>query len=219
MNLKNSIPKIIILSILSILFLNACSKKYYPPNTKNLTYDRFIDISYIENIHVVEFLQYLESDTSSRELYQKLQLKTAQNTQGDTLLSYLYDFNNRLVPTPISIDFANEYCKWRSEMVTFSKNFSTKKIPKSMKDLVALNKSAQIKVRYSIPTKLELHIADETNIPLKRYSKQLTKFRPLTQESTDSTQLYLLRCTAVMMVNGKVFTKGQTHSYKKEYQN
>jgi len=204
---NNSIYRIIILSIFSIFFLNACSKKYYPPNTKNLTYDRFIDVSYIENIHAVEFLQYLESDTSSKELYKRMQLKTAQNTQGDTLLSYLYDFNNRFVPTPVSINFANEYCKWRSEIVTFNKNFGAKKIPKSMKDLVALNKSAQIKVKYSVPTKLELHIADETNILLKRYNKQLTKFRPLTQESTDSTQLYLLRCTAVMMVNGKIFTK------------
>lgn len=196
----------LIISTLALLFLNSCHKKYYPPNTKNLTYDRFMDVSYIENIHVVEFLQYLESDTISRELYQRMQLKTAQNTQGDTLLSYLYDFNNRFVPTPISIDFAREYCKWRSEMVTFHKNFGTKSIPKNMKDLVAINNTAKIKIQYAIPTKLELHIADETNIPFKRYSKQLTKFRILSQESTDSTQLYLLRCTAVMMTNGKIST-------------
>lgn len=206
MTLKNSILKTISISIFSILFLNACSKKYYPPNTKNLTYDRFIDVSYIENIHVVEFLQYLESDTSSRELYKRMQLKTAQNTQGDTLLSYLYEFNNRFVPTPISIDFANEYCKWRSEMVTFHKNFGTKKTPQTMKNLVEVNKIAKLVVKYAIPTKLELHIADETSIPFKRYNKQLTKFKVLTQETTDSTQLYLLRCTAIMMVNGKIFT-------------
>ena len=202
----NKILKITLLSIITVFFLCACSKKYYPPNTKNLTYDRFIDISYIENIHVVEFLQYLEADSSSKEIYENIQPKTAQNTQGESKLSYLYDFNNRYVPTPLSINFANEFCKWRSEVITFSKNFGTKKLPSSMKELVEINKSAKIIIKYAIPTKLALHIADETNIPLKRYNKQLTKFKVLTQETTDSTQLYLLRCTAVMLVNGKIFT-------------
>jgi hypothetical protein len=199
--------KLILSSIILIFLVGACSKKYFPPNTKNLTYDRFIDVSYIENIHAVEFLQYLESDSSSKEIYKHVQLTTAQNAQGESKLAYLYDFNNRFVPTPISINFAQHYCKWRSEVVTYGKNFGTKNIPSSLKELEEKNKLAKIVIKYSIPTKLALHIADETNISLKRYNKQLTKFKVLTQENTDSTQLYLLRCTAVMMINGKIFTR------------
>ncbi|MEA5460699.1 hypothetical protein VB796_16700 [Arcicella sp. LKC2W] len=202
----DKIYKFILSGILCAFFLCACSKKYTPPNTKNLTYDRFIDISYIENIHAVEFLQYLESDSSSKEIYKNIQLKTAQNTQGESKISYLYDFNNRFVPTPLSINFAHQYCKWRSEVVTFKKNFGHKKLPSTLKELIEVNKSVKTVIKYAIPTKLALHIANETNVSLKRYNKQVTKFKVLTQETTDSTQLYLLRCTAVMMVNGKVFT-------------
>jgi hypothetical protein len=207
MKLSYKILIIKTLSITCLFFICSCSKKYFPPNTKNLTYDRFIDVSYIENIHAVEFLQYLESDSSSQDVYKNVQLTTAQNSQGESKLAYLYDFNNRFVPTPISINFAQLYCKWRSEVVTYGKNFGTKNIPTSLKELEEKNKLAKVVIKYSIPTKLALHIADETNISLKRYNKQLTKFKVLTQETTDSTQLYLLRCTAVIMVSGKIFTR------------
>ncbi|MES2518168.1 MAG: hypothetical protein V4585_08680 [Bacteroidota bacterium] len=207
--MTNKIPRYFkyltfLVGCLSIIWLNSCSKKYYPPNTKNLTYDKFIDVSFIENIHVLEFLQYLEADTTSQELYERIKPKTAQNIDGDINIKYLHEYTDRSVPTPMSIEFAQEYCKWRSEIVTYSKNFGNKNMPKSFPDLIKKNKTATTVIKFTIPTKLSLHIADETRIQFKRYDKKLLKFKVINQETSDSTQFYLLRCTATIIINGKI---------------
>jgi hypothetical protein len=60
-----------------------CSKTNYPPNTTYLTDSKFMDMSYIENIHILEFLQYLEADTTSKKLLEKTKPKTAMGINGE----------------------------------------------------------------------------------------------------------------------------------------
>ena len=54
------------LKYLIFFLVMGCSKSNYPPNSTYLTDSKFMDISYIENLHVLEFLQYLEADTVVR---------------------------------------------------------------------------------------------------------------------------------------------------------
>jgi hypothetical protein len=117
------------LKFLIFSLLVSCSKTNYPPNTTYLTDSKFMDVSYTENIHILEFLQYLEADETSKELLEKIKPKTAMGINGELNLAYMYDYLHRFVPVPMTIELANEYCKWRSEMVTCEKNFGQKISP------------------------------------------------------------------------------------------
>jgi hypothetical protein len=71
------------LKYLIFFLLMGCSKTNYPPNTTYLTDSKFMDVSYIENIHILEFLQYLEADTTPKDLLEKIKPKTAMGINGE----------------------------------------------------------------------------------------------------------------------------------------
>jgi hypothetical protein len=188
------------LKFLIFFLLMGCSKAYYPPNTTYLTDSKFMDVSYIENIHILEFLQYLEADTTSKELLEKIKPKTAMGINSELNLAYMYDYLHRFVPVPMTIELANEYCKWRSEIVTHDKNFGAKNTPKHYNDLIKKNEGAMTIIKFMIPTKLDLHIANESRTKFKRYNPVLTHYQALTQGIEDNERLWFLRCSAVVLV-------------------
>jgi hypothetical protein len=188
------------LKFLIFFLLMGCSKTNYPPNTTYLTDSKFMDMSYIENIHILEFLQYLEADTTSKKLLEKIKPKTAMGINGELNLAYMYDYLHRFVPVPMTIELANEYCKWRSEVVTCEKNFGQKNIPKHYQDLIKKNDEATTIIKFMIPTKLDLHIANESRTKFKRYNPVLTHYQALTQGIEDNERLWFLRCSAVVLV-------------------
>jgi hypothetical protein len=112
----------------------------------------------------------------------------------------MYDYLHRFVPVPMTIELANEYCKWRSEVVTCEKNFGQKNIPKHYSDLIKKNEGAITIIKFIIPTKLELHIANESRMKFKRYNPVLTQYQALTQGIEDNERLWFLRCSAVVLV-------------------
>lgn len=173
-----------------------CSKTNYPPNTTYLTDSKFMDISYIENIHVLEFLQYLEADTTSKNLFEKIKPKTAMGINGELNLAYLYDYLHRNVPVPMTVELAKEYCQWRSEIVTCGKNFGQKNIPKHYPDLIKKNQEATIIIKFMIPTKLDLHIANESRTKFKRYNPVIAHYQVLTSDIEHDEKLWFLRCVA-----------------------
>jgi hypothetical protein len=187
------------IKFLIFFLLIGCSKAYYPPNTEYLTDSKFMDVSYIENIHILEYLQYLEADTTSKELFKKIKPKTAMGINGELNLAYMYGYLHRNVPVPMTIELATEYCKWRSEVVTCEKNFGVKNIPKHYPDLIKKNEQATTLIKFMIPTKLDLHIADESRTKLKKYNPILTKYQALTSDIEDTKGLYFLRCVAVVL--------------------
>ena len=184
---------------MTFLFLIGCSKTNYPPNTTYLTDSKFMDISYIENLHILEFLQYLEADTTSKELFERIKPKTAMGINGELNLAYMYDYLHRNVPVPMTVELATQYCKWRSEMVTCEKNFGSKNIPKHYDDLIKKNKEATTIIKFMIPTKLDLHIANESRTKFKRYNPVLAHYQALTGDVEDLKGLYFLRCMAVVL--------------------
>lgn len=186
-------------SFLIFFALLGCSKAYYPPNTQYLTDRKFMDVSYIENIHFLEFLQYLEADTTSKELIEKIKPKTALGIKGELNQAYLYGYLHRNAPVPMTVELAKEYCKWRSEIVTCQKNFGAKNIPKQYADLIKKNEVAIIVIKFMIPTKLDLHIADESVLKFKKYNPILLHYQALTNKVEDTEALYFLRCTAVVL--------------------
>jgi hypothetical protein len=188
------------LKFLIFFLLMGCGKAYYPPNTQYLTDSKFMDTSYIENVHILEFLQYLEADETSMELLEKIKPKTAMGINGELNLEYMYNYLHRFVPVPMTIELANEYCKWRGEMVTCEKNFGQKNIPKHYQDLIKKNDEATTIIKFMIPTKLDLHIANESRTKFKRYNPVLTQYQVLTQEIEDNERLWFLRCSAVVIV-------------------
>ncbi len=188
------------LKYLVFLLLIGCSKAYYPPNTEYLTDSKFMDISYIENIHIVEFLQYLEADTTSKELFERIKPKTAMGINGELNFAYMYEYLHRNVPVPMTVELANQYCKWRSEIVTFEKNFGAKNIPRHYPDLIKKNEEATTIIKFMIPTKLDLHIANESRTKFKRYNPVLTHYQVLTSNVGYLEGLYFLRCVAVAVV-------------------
>ena len=203
------------LKYLIFFLVMGCSKSNYPPNTTYLTDSKFMDISYIENLHVLEFLQYLEADTvvrgdtgthsqtngladtTSNSLLEKIKPKTAMGINGKLNLSYMYDYLHRFVPVPMTVELATQYCKWRSEMVTCRKNFGAKNIPKNYSDLIKKNQQATTIIKFMIPTKLDLHIANESRTKFKRYNPVITHYQALTSDVKDLEGLYFLRCVAV----------------------
>lgn len=187
------------LKFLIFFLLIGCSKAYYPPNTTYLTDSKFMDISYIENIHILEFLQYLEADPTSKELFEKIKPKTAMGIHGEMNLAYLYGYLHRNVPVPMTLELATQYCKWRSEIVTCEKNFGAKNIPKHYNDLIKKNEEATTIIKFMIPTKLDLHIANESRTKFKRYNPVLTQYQSLTSDVEDMEGLYFLRCVAVVV--------------------
>ena len=191
------------LKFLIFFLLIGCGRPNYPPNTTYLTDSKFMDISYIENIHILEFLQYLEADTTSRELFEKIKPETAMGINGELNLAYMYDYLHRFVPIPMTVELATQYCKWRSEIVTCEKNFGAKNIPKHYSDLIKKNEEATITIKFMIPTKLDLHIANESRTKFKRYNPVLTHYQALTSDVKDLEGLYFLRCVAVAVVKNK----------------
>lgn len=187
------------LKYLIFFLLIGCSKTNYPPNTTYLTDSKFMDVSCIENLHILEFLQYLEVDTASRYLLEKIKPKTAMGINGELNLAYMYDYLHRNVPVPMTVELANEYCKWRSEIVTCEKNFGAKNIPKHYNDLIKKNEEAITIIKFIIPTKLDLHIANESRTKFKRYNPVLTHYQVLTSDVKDLEGLYFLRCVAVVV--------------------
>jgi len=179
--------------------LNSCSKAYYPPNTEYLTDSKWMDVSYVENISILEFLQYLEADTTSKELFERIKPKTAMGINGELNLACMYEYLNRNVPIPITVELATEYCKWRSEIVTCKKNFGQKNIPKYYNDLIKKNQEATTIIKFMIPTKLDLHIANESRAKFKKYNPILTHYQALTSDIEDLEGLYFLRCVAVVL--------------------
>ena len=187
------------LKLLIFFVLIGCSKAYYPPNTQYLTDSKFMDVSYIENIHVLEFLQYFEADITSKELFEKTKPKTAMGINGELNFAYMYVYLHRNVPVPMTVELATTYCQWRSEIVTCGKNFGAKNIPKHYCDLIEKNKEAITIIKFMIPTKLDLHIANESRTKFKRYNPVLTHFQALTSDVEDLEGLYFLRCVAVIV--------------------
>jgi hypothetical protein len=187
------------LKFLLFFLIIACSKTNYPPNTVYLTDSKFMDISYIENIHILEFLQYIEADITSKDLFEKVKPKTAMGINGELNLAYMYGYLHRNVPVPMTVELATEYCKWRSEIVTCEKNFGTKNIPKHYGDLIKKNEEATTIIKFMIPTKLDLHIANESRTKFKRYNPILTHYQALTSDVEDLGGLYFLRCVAVVL--------------------
>jgi hypothetical protein len=188
------------LKFLIFFLLMGCGKAYYPPNTQYLTDSKFMDTSYIENVHILEFLQYLEADETSKELLEKIKPKTAMGINGELNLEYMYNYLHRFVPVPMTIELANEYCKWRGEMVTCEKNFGQKNIPKHYQDLIKKNDEATTIIKFMIPTKLDLHIANESRTKFKRYNPVLIYYQALTQGIEDNERLWFLRCSAVVII-------------------
>jgi hypothetical protein len=195
------------LKFLIFFLLMGCSKAYYPPNTTYLSDSKFMDVSYIENIHILEFLQYLEADTTTvvwaeidNGLFEKIKPKTAMGINGELNLAYMYDYLHRFVPVPMTIELANEYCKWRSAVVTCEKNFGQKNIPKNYSDLIKKNEGATTIIKFMIPTKLDLHIANESRTKFKRYNPVLIQYQALTKGIEDNERLWFLRCVAVVLV-------------------
>ena len=185
--------------------LIGCGRPNYPPNTTYLTDSKFMDISYIENIHILEFLQYLEADTTSvvyrdtdNGLFERIKPKTAMGINGEMNLAYMYGYLHRNVPLPMTVELASQYCKWRSEIVTCEKNFGAKNIPKHYPDLIKKNEEAIIVIKFMIPTKLDLHIADESRTKFKKYNPVLLHYQALTSEVEDTEGLRFLRCVAVV---------------------
>jgi hypothetical protein len=187
------------LKFLIFFVLMGCSKANYPPNTTYLTDSKFMDVSYVENIHILEFLQYLEADETSKELLEKTKPKTAMGINGELNLAYMYDYLHRFVPAPMTIELAKEYCKWRSEIVTCEKNFGQKNIPKHYQDLIKKNDEATTIIKFMIPTKLDLHIANESRTKFKRYNPILIHYQALTQGIEDNERLWFLRCSAEVL--------------------
>jgi hypothetical protein len=194
------------LKYLIFFALIGCSRAYYPPNTEYLTDSKFMDFSYIENIHVLEFLQYLEADTTSKDLLERIKPKTAMGINGELNLAYMYDYLHGNVPVPMTVKLATEYCKWRSEIVTCGKNFGAKNIPKHYNDLIKKNEEATTVIKFMIPTKLDLHIANESRTKFKRYNPVLTHYQVLTSDVENLEGLYFLRCVAVIL-GGKGINK------------
>jgi hypothetical protein len=188
------------LKFLIFFLIISCSKGNYPPNTTYLTDSKFMDVSYIENLHILEFLQYLEKDSTSKELLARVKPKTAMGLNGELNLAYMYDYLHRFVPVPMTIELAHEYCKWRSEIVTCEKNFGQRNIPKNYSDLIKKNDGATTIIKFMIPTKLELHIAKESRTKFKRYNPVLIHYQALTSDIEDKDRLWFLRCSAVVLV-------------------
>ena len=187
------------LKLLIFFVLIGCNKAYYPPNTQYLTDSKFMDVSYIENIHILEFLQYFEADITSKELFEKIKPKTALGINGELNFAYMYGYLHRNVPVPMTVELATTYCQWRSEIVTCGKNFGAKNIPKHYCDLIEKNKEAIIIIKFTIPSKLDLHIANESRTKFKRYNPVLTHFQALSSDVEDLEGLYFLRCVAVIV--------------------
>ena len=143
-------------------------------------------------------MQYLEVDTTSTDLLEKIKPKTAMGINGELNLAYMYDYLHRNVPVPMTVELANKYCKWRSEIVTCEKNFGAKNIPKHYNDLIKKNEESTTIIKFMIPTKLDLHIANESRTKLKRYNPVLTHYQALTSDVEDLEGLYFLRCVAVV---------------------
>jgi hypothetical protein len=188
------------LKYLIFFLIIGCSKTNYPPNTTYLTDSKFMDISYLENIHILEFLQYLEADTTSTELFEKIKPKTAMGINGELNLAYMYGYLHKNVPVPMTVELATQYCKWRSEIVTCEKNFGAKNIPKHYPDLIKKNEEATTIIKFMIPTKLDLHIANESRTKFKRYNPILLHYQSLTSDIENWEGLYFLRCSAVILL-------------------
>jgi hypothetical protein len=118
---------------------------------------------------------------------------------GELNLAYMYGYLHKNVPVPMTVELATEYCNWRSEIVTCQKNFGAKNIPKQYAYLIKKNEEAIILIKFMIPTKLDLHIADESRTKFKKYNPILLHYQALSSNVDDTKDLYFLRCTAAVL--------------------
>jgi hypothetical protein len=182
------------------LFLVSCNRKQlalfeYPPNTKPLVNGKYLDVSYIECLHILEFLYSLKKDPSSQGLYNQLVPKTDSLRFGQFSLNYT-DYRFRFYPMPVSKELAIEYCKWRGEVVTHLKNFGQMHPSPLYSDIIRQNKDAKFIIKYSIPTTEELGVPYKHKTTFKKYDQGFMFYDVLNQESNDTTKLYFLRCIA-----------------------
>lgn len=187
--------------LLSIILVS-CSRKQsslfpYPPNTKPLVNGKFLDVSYIECLHVLEFLYSIQKDPNSQELYKRIKPKNDSLTFGQYTLNYT-DYRFRLYPMPVSKEFAIEYCKWRGAVVTHLKNFGETRPQALYSDVIRQNREAKFIIKYSIPTAEELQVLYKYKTQFKDYDTRFMTYEVLNQESTDTNKLYLLRCIATI---------------------
>lgn len=184
------------------VILNSCHRNIpmtsnYPPNTKPLVNGKFLDVSYVECLHVLEFLYVLKKDPDSQVLYKRIAPKDSILKFGQYNLNYI-DYRLRFYPMPVSKEFAIEYCKWRSEVVTHLKNFREVRPQPLYSEILRQNNEAKFTIKYNIPTIDELQIPFKHKTIFKNYDKGFLTYEVLTQESTDTTKLYFLRCIATI---------------------
>ncbi|HEY1056258.1 MAG TPA: hypothetical protein VGE24_14025 [Emticicia sp.] len=197
MTLKNYFFIFLLSIILASCLRNQSAKFSNPPNTKPLVNGKFLDVSYIECLHVLEFLYCLQQDPNSQELYKRIKPKTDSLVFGQYILNYT-DYRFRFYPMPVSKELAIEYCKWRGAVVTHLKNFGEKRPHTLYSEIIRQNKEAKFIIKYSIPTAGELQIPYKYKTEFRNYDTRFMTYEVLNHESTDTTKLYLLRCIATI---------------------
>lgn len=192
----------LLLLFASFLF-NSCHPKVptvssYPPNTKPLVNGKFLDVSYIECLHILEFLIELRKDANSRALLQKVTPKSDIHSYNGVKVDYTI-VESRAIPFPVNKEFAIEYCKWRGEVVTNVVNFGIKQNYKlTYSEMVKRNKKAKVVIKYSIPTIQDLQTPYRNKTGFKKYDKKFLIYDVLSQETKDLKKLCFLRCIATV---------------------
>jgi hypothetical protein len=180
-----------------IMFVASCSPKlYYPPNTQPFYETTFLDVTYIENLDVLDFILFLKLDADSKEVKDRIMPQMAQNRKGNLDIKWMYYPQYRKVPAIVSPEFAQEFCNWRGEVVTFRKNNVKGPLPRSFKKLVEYNQNFKEKVVFEIPTESDLSLAETSNFPIVKYDSSILKFPVLSQEKLSEKGYFHFRCVA-----------------------
>ena len=102
-------------SLGSVFAPQKSSKQIPPPGTRFFQENRYLDEEVVKNIHWKEFLYFIKKD-SAESYYQSMLPDTSKILNGK---NYFNSYEFRLKPlTGISYFQAQEYCKWRSAVVT-----------------------------------------------------------------------------------------------------
>ncbi|MCW3807622.1 SUMF1/EgtB/PvdO family nonheme iron enzyme [Plebeiibacterium marinum] len=190
------------LLIVSIILLSFTTKKDIEPIGTVKCNGVYIDKYETTISDYKEFLNFISSDAFFSQDY-------IQNAQLDSSLNIIYSGPHRkeeLITPIVGITTlqANEYCKWRSEMVTFAVNYPDfvpqcrgKKcdIPPTYTEILEKNKEAKTVIVYRIPTQEELEI---TKNRIKKRNKSL---KLLTQGPINIIENVGLRCVAEIELN------------------
>ena len=177
------ITVVAIVLLISAISLNGQGKrkektlweKVSPPNGQHLYDSVFIDETEIVNIHYLEYLHYLQKD-STFEFYQsqlpdsscwEVRLQEKDSVNPYTAHYFRYPGFRYYPVVGVSYEQAVNYCKWRGAAVT--KNYREEIYIKRHPDL----KDYDITVEYRLPTKEEWEYAasgglDKTEYPYGR---------------------------------------------------